>query len=98
MGRIRKHSPIDRFWTKVLKTDSCWLWQAGTFSNGYGQFFDGKRKIGAHSGKELFYVDNLTLKEAVKSDSMNLLKTVFLNGKLLVDQSLSEIRARLVKG
>lgn len=27
----------ERFWTKVQKTDSCWLWKHGT-RNGYGAF------------------------------------------------------------
>lgn len=27
---------ISRFWTKVDKTDGCWLWTAGTQSRGYG--------------------------------------------------------------
>lgn len=43
-----KTDPVIRFWNKVLKTNTCWQWRAGTFSNGYGQFFDGKNKIGAH--------------------------------------------------
>ena len=35
----------ERFWAKVNKTDSCWLWTAGTRSGGYGQFHaDGARK------------------------------------------------------
>lgn len=28
----------ERFWAKVNKTDTCWLWTACTFSNGYGKF------------------------------------------------------------
>jgi hypothetical protein len=47
----RKRSPKERFLEKIRKTKSkpgCWLWTASKFSNGYGQFFDGKRKIGAH--------------------------------------------------
>lgn len=28
----------DRFWAKVLKTESCWLWQAQTNNKGYGVF------------------------------------------------------------
>lgn len=28
----------ERFWPKVQKSDGCWLWTAGTFSYGYGQF------------------------------------------------------------
>lgn len=37
-----------RFWSKVRKSDNCWWWQAGLFSNGYGQFRLGKKKIKAH--------------------------------------------------
>lgn len=29
---------IARFAPKFLKSSGCWLWQAGTFKNGYGQF------------------------------------------------------------
>ena len=28
----------ERFWAKVNKTDSCWLWTAGTNGKGYGFF------------------------------------------------------------
>jgi hypothetical protein len=28
----------ERFWSKVRKTRSCWLWTGGTFRDGYGQF------------------------------------------------------------
>ena len=28
---------MDNFWSRVLKTDTCWLWQ-GVTSNGYGRF------------------------------------------------------------
>lgn len=28
----------ERFWAKVEKTDTCWLWTAALFRNGYGQF------------------------------------------------------------
>jgi hypothetical protein len=30
--------PIQRFWSKVNKTDGCWLWTAGKFATGYGSF------------------------------------------------------------
>ena len=46
--------PKERFWNKVNKNGQlildtpCWEWTAGTFSNRYGQFFDGNSKIGAH--------------------------------------------------
>ena len=28
----------ERFWSHVLKTDTCWLWQKGRTSTGYGSF------------------------------------------------------------
>ncbi len=39
-----------RFWSYVDKRgpDECWPWIAGTFSNGYGQFRFGHRKVKAH--------------------------------------------------
>ena len=40
-----------RFWGKVLGSDKgsdCWNWGGGLFTNGYGQFRVGKRKVKAH--------------------------------------------------
>ena len=35
----------ERFWSKVNKTDTCWLWIAGR-TRGYGKFrFDGKQSL-----------------------------------------------------
>lgn len=39
---------IKRFWSKVQKSDSCWLWTAGKFDTGYGQFRFAGRNQGAH--------------------------------------------------
>lgn len=39
---------VDRFWTRVLRTDTCWLWQAATRGGGYGVFWDGRRQAVAH--------------------------------------------------
>jgi len=36
-----------RFWSKVDKTDTCWLWIAGTTS-GYGHFWLSQRHVLAH--------------------------------------------------
>jgi|ERR1035437_1467721 hypothetical protein len=42
-------APEIRFWAKVNKTDSCWLWTARCFENGYGQFANGAGKtVRAH--------------------------------------------------
>lgn len=36
---------MERFWNKVIKTETCWIWQASTHASGYGQFrFDGKKR------------------------------------------------------
>mgnify|MGYP001614047423 CR=1 FL=1 len=41
---------VARFWSKVKKGDGCWLWQAGTNGDGYGQFWLDKHhpKVLAH--------------------------------------------------
>lgn len=48
-SRARPVQPVmERFWSKVNKTDSCWLWIGSTDSSGYGSFSvkDGKgRKV-----------------------------------------------------
>jgi len=41
-------STEERFWPKVLKSDSCWEWQASLTDKGYGQFFDKGVRILAH--------------------------------------------------
>jgi hypothetical protein len=40
----------ERFWSKVEKTDGCWLWVAGVRrpDKPYGVFYDGKRQVTAH--------------------------------------------------
>ena len=40
-----QNTPRDRFWSKVTKTDSCWLWRGSRWKNGYGEaYVAGKRK------------------------------------------------------
>lgn len=39
----------DRFWSYVLKTEDCWLWQGAILSNGYGAFsFNSTKQVRAH--------------------------------------------------
>ena len=43
------HSEVERFWPRVQKTESCWLWTGAIQSAGYGRFVDdGKRHVLAH--------------------------------------------------
>lgn len=60
--RERKSRPlIDRFWPKVQKTESCWLWTGAKDLDGYGFL---KRKDGKQLRAHRFifeYVNNLTL-------------------------------------
>lgn len=37
-----------RFWAKVLKTDSCWLWQGRKNDNGYGLMLVDGKNVRAH--------------------------------------------------
>lgn len=39
---------MDRFWSKVAKTDGCWLWTASTARGGYGQLRVGNTTVRAH--------------------------------------------------
>lgn len=43
---VRPRSIADRFWLKVHKTDSCWLWTGAVHPNGYGAL----RDTGKYSG------------------------------------------------
>ncbi len=46
----RPHETIDRFWSYATgcTREECWIWHGGLFSNGYGQFRWGRRKVKAH--------------------------------------------------
>jgi len=50
MSRKGKDNPIEeRFWSKMNKTDSCWLWTGPKFYNGYGEIRKPKGNVtGAH--------------------------------------------------
>lgn len=39
---------MERFWSKVDKTDECWLWVASTDRGGYGHFGDAGKMVRAH--------------------------------------------------
>lgn len=42
-------APAIRFWAKVKKTRTCWLWTAGRAGHWqYGAFHDGRKQVRAH--------------------------------------------------
>lgn len=43
-----KRSSEERFWSKVNKTDTCWLWTGYKLPSGYGRFRDRALLIYAH--------------------------------------------------
>lgn len=45
---LEQDSIIKRFWAKVVKTDTCWLWTASKFRDGYGQFKINYKNTKAH--------------------------------------------------
>lgn len=47
---VGKPIPLeDRFWSKVTKTETCWIWTASKMSSGYGRIVVHKRGVwGAH--------------------------------------------------
>lgn len=69
---------LDRFWAKVDKSGPvpeawpelgrCWLWMAGTFSNGYGGFYVGGRKELAH--RWVYQQEVGLIPEAVQCDHL----------------------------
>lgn len=42
------HKALARFWDKVKKTETCWLWNATVGTNGYPQFYLNGRHRAAH--------------------------------------------------
>ena len=45
--KLRSYPSVeDRFWSKVNKTDTCWLWTGAKFNGDYGCFwFEGRRQV-----------------------------------------------------
>ena len=46
-GRFAEVPVVERFWSKVRKSDGCWEW-TGSVAKTYGKFWDGKRSVRAH--------------------------------------------------
>lgn len=48
MLKYKIKDPDARFWSKVLKTTTCWLWQRGKDKDGYGKFSIRGKDLRAH--------------------------------------------------
>lgn len=45
----KRRTTAEKFWARVLKTDTCWVWQGGTDENGYGRVgYQSRSNIGTH--------------------------------------------------
>jgi hypothetical protein len=44
---MKKMNVAEKFWSRVNKTEKCWLWQ-GCLTNGYGKICSKKKAIRAH--------------------------------------------------
>jgi len=54
----KERDPVTRFWAKVKKTDTCWVWTAGTSYYGYGSFhYMGKQVSASRFSYILHYGD-----------------------------------------
>lgn len=55
-GLLTKTPPEERFWDKVVKTESCWLWDASVDRKGYGKInHNGKPKSAHRLSYEIAY-------------------------------------------
>lgn len=48
ISKLPVRSPEDRFWEKVIKSESCWNWVGGKDTGGYGQFRSGGQLYKSH--------------------------------------------------
>lgn len=44
----------ERFWSRVEKTDTCWLWRGGITTQGYGRFFYRGKDVPSHHMPMIF--------------------------------------------
>ena len=44
-GRLRRGTAEERFWPKVDKTETCWIWIGAIGTGGYGNFWVGPDRL-----------------------------------------------------
>ena len=92
---------LDRFWSKVKKTDSCWNWTATKTKGDYGQFRVNNKMVRSHRfSYELFkgkIPDGFTLDHLCRNPSCvnpDHLEVVTMKENILRGTSFSAINAR----
>jgi hypothetical protein len=55
----KKASIEERFFEKVTKTDSCWLWTGAISSTGYGSFRIGQKIVRTHRYSYLMHIGEI---------------------------------------
>ncbi len=64
-----RHTPttiLQSFWSKVQKTEGCWLWIGAVLvDSGYGKFYDGEKTVLAHRFAYKLYHGKLAREEDV---------------------------------
>lgn len=51
MGPSEREKLVERFWSQIQKSSSCWLWQGALQTNGYGTIWVGRAhssRVGVH--------------------------------------------------
>ncbi len=54
-GIYKRKTLFERLWDKVLKTETCWIWQGSLKQNGYGQISENRKKLYPHRVSYIFH-------------------------------------------
>lgn len=52
-------TPLERFLSKIKKTDDCWLWMGAKKPSGYGNMYLFGKYIGAHVGSYRLFIGDI---------------------------------------